>query len=34
VRAAILHGPGDLRVQDVPEPEPAEGEVLVWVVHP
>jgi len=28
VRAAVLHGPGDLRVQDVPEPE---GEVLVEV---
>jgi L-iditol 2-dehydrogenase len=31
VRAAILHGPGDLRVHDVPEPEPAEDEVLVRV---
>ena len=28
VRAAVLHGPGDLRVEDVPEPE---GEVLVRV---
>jgi L-iditol 2-dehydrogenase len=31
VRAAILHGPGDLRVEDVPEPEPGPGEVLVRV---
>jgi len=33
VRAAILHGPEDLRVEDVPEPEPepAAGEVLVRV---
>jgi L-iditol 2-dehydrogenase len=31
MRAAILHGPEDLRVQDVPEPEPAPGEVLVRV---
>lgn len=28
MKAAVLHGPGDLRVQDVPEPE---GEVLVEV---
>ena len=28
VRAAVLHGPGDLRVEDVPEPE---GEVVVRV---
>ena len=28
MRAAVLHGPGDLRVEDVPEPE---GEVLVRV---
>lgn len=28
MRAAILHGPGDLRVEDVPEPE---GEVVVEV---
>jgi L-iditol 2-dehydrogenase len=27
----VLHGPGDLRVEDVPEPEPADGEVLVRV---
>jgi L-iditol 2-dehydrogenase len=31
LRAAILHGPGDLRVEDVPTPRPAAGEVLVRV---
>jgi L-iditol 2-dehydrogenase len=31
VRAAILHGPGDLRVQDVPDPVPDAGEALVRV---
>ena len=31
MRAAVLHAPGDLRVQDVPEPVAGEGEVLVEV---
>jgi L-iditol 2-dehydrogenase len=31
VRAAILHGPGDLRVEDVAEPEPAPDEVLIRI---
>jgi L-iditol 2-dehydrogenase len=31
VRAAILHGPEDLRVEDVPEPETAAGEVVVRI---
>ena len=31
MKAAILHGPEDLRVQDVPEPEPVPGEVLVRI---
>jgi len=31
MRAAILHGPGDLRIEQVDEPEPAPGEVLVHV---
>ncbi len=31
VRAAILHGPGDLRVEDVPEPVAEGDEVLVRV---
>lgn len=29
--AARLHGPGDLRVEDVPRPEPGPGEVLIRV---
>jgi L-iditol 2-dehydrogenase len=31
VRAARLYGPGDLRIEDVPRPEPGPGEVLVEV---
>jgi len=31
VRAARLYGPGDLRIEDVPRPEPAPGDVLVQV---
>ena len=31
MRAAILYGPEDLRVEDVPEPQPARGEVVVRV---
>jgi L-iditol 2-dehydrogenase len=31
MRAALLHGPGDLRVGEVPDPVPANGEVLVRV---
>ena len=31
MRAAMLHGPEDLRVEDVPEPVPGSGEVLVRV---
>jgi len=31
VRAALLYAPGDLRIEDVPKPEPAPGEVLVQV---
>ena len=31
MRAALFHGPGDLRVEDVPRPEPADGDVLVRV---
>ena len=29
MRAALLHGPGDLRVQDVPVPAPDGGELLI-----
>jgi len=31
VRALIFHGPGDLRVEEVPDPEPGSGDVLVQV---
>jgi (R,R)-butanediol dehydrogenase/meso-butanediol dehydrogenase/diacetyl reductase len=32
MRAAVLHGPGDLRVEDVPDPaEPRPGEVMIAV---
>jgi L-iditol 2-dehydrogenase len=31
VRAARLHGPGDLRVEEVPDPQPGRGDVLVQI---
>jgi L-iditol 2-dehydrogenase len=31
VRALILHGPGDLRLESVPDPVPGEGDVLLQV---
>jgi L-iditol 2-dehydrogenase len=31
VRGLIFHGPGDLRVEEVPDPEPGPGDVLVRV---
>ena len=31
--AAVLHGPGDLRVEDRPIPEPGPGDVVVEVSH-
>jgi L-iditol 2-dehydrogenase len=31
VRAALLYAPGDLRIEDVPRPEPGPGDVLVQV---
>jgi len=31
VRALLYHGPGDLRVEEVPRPEPGPGDVLVQV---
>jgi L-iditol 2-dehydrogenase len=31
VRALLYHGPGDLRVEEVPRPEPGAGDVLVQV---
>jgi L-iditol 2-dehydrogenase len=32
VRAAILHGPGDVRIDEVPDPRPGPGEVVVRVL--
>jgi len=32
VRAAVFYGPGEaLRIQDMPDPEPGAGEVLIRV---
>ncbi|MCP9488165.1 MAG: zinc-binding dehydrogenase [Gaiellaceae bacterium MAG52_C11] len=31
MRALLYHGPGDLRLEDVPRPEPKPGEVLVQI---
>lgn len=31
--AGVLHAAGDLRIEDVPEPRPAEGEVLIEVTY-
>jgi L-iditol 2-dehydrogenase len=31
VKAALLYAPGDLRIEDVPKPEPGTGEVLVQI---
>jgi len=31
VRALLYHGPGDLRVEEVPRPEPGPGDVLVQI---
>src|SRR5258705_8503190 len=31
MRAAVYHGAGDIRVEDVPEPTPAEGELLLEI---
>jgi len=31
VKAALLYGPGDLRVEEVPKPEPGAGDVLVQI---
>ena len=31
MKALIFHGPGDLRVEDVPDPVPGPGDVLVQV---
>lgn len=31
MKAAMYYGPHDLRIEDVPIPEPKEGEILVKV---
>ena len=31
MRALVFHGPGDLRLEDIPEPKPAEGDILLQV---
>jgi L-iditol 2-dehydrogenase len=31
MRAAVFHGPGDIRIEDVPEPTPGAGEVKIRV---
>ena len=31
MRALVFHGPGDVRVEDVPVPTPVDGEVLLQV---
>ncbi|HEY1316273.1 MAG TPA: zinc-binding dehydrogenase [Gaiella sp.] len=31
MRALVLHGPGDLRLEDVPDPAPGDGDVLLQV---
>src|SRR5436309_1592013 len=31
MRAVRFHGPGDLRVEDLPDPDPGPGDVLVQV---
>jgi (R,R)-butanediol dehydrogenase/meso-butanediol dehydrogenase/diacetyl reductase len=33
VRAALYHGPGDVRIETVPDPAPGPGEVLVRPLH-
>ncbi|WP_246149282.1 alcohol dehydrogenase catalytic domain-containing protein [Nonomuraea turkmeniaca] len=29
MKAVVVHGPGDLRIEEVPDPSPGEGEVLL-----
>ena len=32
MRAVMLHGPGDVRVEDVPDPAPGPGELVLRVL--
>ena len=32
MRALVFHGPGEVRVEQVPDPEPVAGEVLLDVM--
>src|SRR6266540_4897096 len=31
MRAAMIHGPGELRIDEVPRPEPGPGQVLIRI---
>ena len=31
MRAALLHGPGDLRIEDVPDPVAGPGEIVLAI---
>ena len=33
MRAALYHGPGDVRFEDVPEPDPGPGDVKIRTLH-
>ncbi len=33
MKAGVLHGPGDIRYEDIPKPEPKEGQALVKVKY-
>src|SRR5438128_310937 len=33
MKAAVYHGPRDIRIEDVPEPEPGPGQVLIEVAR-
>ncbi len=33
MRAALYHGPGDVRLEDVPEPTPGPGDVMIRPLH-
>ncbi|HZE35567.1 MAG TPA: alcohol dehydrogenase catalytic domain-containing protein, partial [Candidatus Eisenbacteria bacterium] len=31
MKAQVFHGPGDLRFEDIPVPEPGDGEIVVRI---